>query len=431
MIDIIAALALGIIAGIVTGMIPGVAIWTIVLVMFLFLNLLDPVQMIIIWLGALIGSQFFSSVAALLFRLPAETSNIIYLQHVEALTPAERLDLIKTNAIGGFTATLVATAFSALIFYFASDIFVTLSKNNIKIALYSMLFAAISLTNKHAVRTALLFILGISLAYKSSFYLPSWVYIINSHVSYYITPTMLVSATIIVPLIIFKNSSNTSAMMLPDRATSYIINLKTYFRTIIKSSIIGSLVGLIPGQSATLGALTAYNATSIDNKHKIVAAETADNSAVIASVIPLLTFGIPITLSAILLVSALQAKGYDFFWAIQQPLLVFSSHHAAIFLVSILYACIFLVLSIRFLHFYKTIFNYFIKHLYYVYIVVLLLIVNVDRDIWSIQYFLFFVAFALLGVALHKTKLPVYPLVIGYVLGDDIAWTITTFILLT
>lgn len=89
--------------------------------------------------------------------------------------------------------------------------------------------------------------------------------------------------------------------------------------TIVKSSAIGVLIGIIPAASADVAAFLAYNESKRTSKHPenfthgeidgLMAAETANNAVTGASLIPLLTLSIPGSAPAALYLGVLYVNG--------------------------------------------------------------------------------------------------------------------------
>lgn len=87
----------------------------------------------------------------------------------------------------------------------------------------------------------------------------------------------------------------------------------------VKSSLIGYIIGVIPGAGATIASLIAYNEarrSSQDpssfgkgNPAGVAAAEAANNSAVPGSLAPLLALGVPGSASAAIMIGALTIQG--------------------------------------------------------------------------------------------------------------------------
>ena len=94
---------------------------------------------------------------------------------------------------------------------------------------------------------------------------------------------------------------------------------KSCFRTIMRSAVIGTVIGAIPGLGATLAGFLGYGAAKRASKNPeefgngalngVAAAESANSATVGANLIPTLALGIPGNLSAAILLSALIIHG--------------------------------------------------------------------------------------------------------------------------
>jgi len=92
-----------------------------------------------------------------------------------------------------------------------------------------------------------------------------------------------------------------------------------YWPTIIRSGVIGTLMGLIPGVGEDMGAWVSYAAARGSSKEKdqfgkgsvegLIAAETGNNAAVPGALIPVLTLAVPGSAPAAVLLAALFIHG--------------------------------------------------------------------------------------------------------------------------
>jgi len=92
-----------------------------------------------------------------------------------------------------------------------------------------------------------------------------------------------------------------------------------YWRTIIRSGLIGTGVGIVPGVGEDVAAWSSYAAAKRASKEKelfgkgsiegLMAAETGDNACVPGAVIPVLTLGIPGSAPAAVLMAAMIIHG--------------------------------------------------------------------------------------------------------------------------
>lgn len=103
-----------------------------------------------------------------------------------------------------------------------------------------------------------------------------------------------------------------------DRRVSWP-EFRTCLPTLFKSSSLGTMVGALPGISATVAAFLAYNEAKRSSKtpdafgkgslEGIAAPESANNAVSGANLIPLMAFGIPGDIAAALILSALLIQG--------------------------------------------------------------------------------------------------------------------------
>ena len=92
-----------------------------------------------------------------------------------------------------------------------------------------------------------------------------------------------------------------------------------YWKTVVRSSILGVIIGMIPAAGANIAAIVGYNEAKRASKHPelfgtgygegVVAPETANNAVTGGSLVPLLTLGIPGNAVAAVMVGALLIHG--------------------------------------------------------------------------------------------------------------------------
>lgn len=93
----------------------------------------------------------------------------------------------------------------------------------------------------------------------------------------------------------------------------------SYWKTILRSSLIGSLVGMLPGLGVTLAALLGYNTAKRFSRtpskfgtgtpEGILATEAANSAVVGSNLIPTLALGLPGNIAAALLIGAFMIHG--------------------------------------------------------------------------------------------------------------------------
>jgi putative tricarboxylic transport membrane protein len=116
-------------------------------------------------------------------------------------------------------------------------------------------------------------------------------------------------------------------------------DIKRYFKLVIKSSGLGTLIGALPGTGGDIAALIAYDQAKRSTKNPevpfgsgakegIIAPETANNAAVGGAFIPMLTLGIPGDAVTAIIIGALYIHGLK-----PGPLLLTETPHLFWFIV--------------------------------------------------------------------------------------------------
>jgi len=103
---------------------------------------------------------------------------------------------------------------------------------------------------------------------------------------------------------------------------SFLLKLKDWGKNagnFIRSSIIGSIVGVLPGAGPTIAGFISYNEAKRASRNPqnfgkgevagVIASDTANNAAVLSSLVPALTLGIPGSVDAVIILAALTMHG--------------------------------------------------------------------------------------------------------------------------
>ena len=95
--------------------------------------------------------------------------------------------------------------------------------------------------------------------------------------------------------------------------------LKRHWINFVRSSVIGYIIGVIPGAGTTIASLVSYNEAKrgskspetfgTGNPEGIIGSEAANNSAVSGALAPMLALGVPGSASAAILIGALTIQG--------------------------------------------------------------------------------------------------------------------------
>jgi putative tricarboxylic transport membrane protein len=196
-----------------------------------------------------------------------------------------------------------------------------------------------------------------------------------------------------------------------------------YWKTILRSGVIGTFVGIIPGVGEDVAAWSSYAAAKRASKEPekfgkgsidgLMAAETGDNACVPGAVIPVLTLAIPGSAPAAVLLAAMLIHGVrpGPLIMVEAPQFVYDVVAMMMFatLGILLYGLTLTRFMIRVLQVRKT-------------IIVPIILVLCTIGTFALAGRLFdvyvMVAFGLIGFVLRQYGYPMAPLVLGIVLGD-------------
>lgn len=190
----------------------------------------------------------------------------------------------------------------------------------------------------------------------------------------------------------------------------------------LRSSVIGTWIGLLPGIGGNIGSVTAYSAAKSSSRtpekfgtghdEGVVAAESANNATIGGALIPLVAMGLPGSVVEAVLLGALVIHGlqpgprlFD-----EAPEMVYTIM-GAMFLANIAMAVI-MLLSMRWLSKISKMPRAYLLPVVLVFCVIgSYALSNRLFDVWVM------LAFAGLGFLLESRKIPLAPFVIGFVLG--------------
>jgi len=194
------------------------------------------------------------------------------------------------------------------------------------------------------------------------------------------------------------------------------------FFTMIRSSVIGAFIGVLPGAGSTIAAFIGYAEGKRWSKHPelygtgyiegVAAAEAADNASVGGAMVPMLTLGIPGSGTTAVMLGALMVQG------IQPGPNIFVKNADLIYALygGLLIACFMMfIIGMGAARYFALILKF--PHSVLSAIILSLCVVgsystnNSLFDVWLM------LACSVLGYFMLKGGIPITPLVLGYVLG--------------
>lgn len=208
-----------------------------------------------------------------------------------------------------------------------------------------------------------------------------------------------------------------------DKIVPSLAETKKHIPLTLKSSIIGVLIGALPGAGGSIAALLAYDQAKRTTKHPqvpfgegaiegLVAPESANNAAVGGACIPMLTLGIPGDAVTAIIMGALSIHGLQ-----PGPTLMTKAPHLFYLIVSCLFlSCIFmLIFGLTGIKIFTKVVEIPPGRL--IPIIILLSAVGafaINKNLYDVFWM---VAFGILGFAMKRYDYPIAPMVLGIILS--------------
>ncbi|SFH08713.1 putative tricarboxylic transport membrane protein [Palleronia marisminoris] len=208
-----------------------------------------------------------------------------------------------------------------------------------------------------------------------------------------------------------------------DRILPELRDLWRYKVTALRSGIIGTLVGIVPGVGEDIGAWASYVAARRSSKEAhlygkgsyegLLAAETGNSAVVPGSLIPAITLAVPGSASSAVLIAALFIHGIrpGPLIMIEQPQFI-SSVAAMLILATVFMGFYGLTLTRAFVQVLRVPYSYLMPVVFVLCVIGTYALSQRVFDIWIM------VGFGLAGFVLRQMKYPMAPLVLGIILGD-------------
>ena len=211
-----------------------------------------------------------------------------------------------------------------------------------------------------------------------------------------------------------------------------ISDLARHGVNLVRSAIIGVIVGILPGSGPTVAGFVGYSEAKRASKDKdsfgkgnidgVISAETANNASILSSLIPTLTLAIPGSVVAVIVLAALQMHGI-----VAGPRLFQQSGDlvAAIFIGVFVVQFVLLAAGLTFGRFIALITRVPVNVLTpIVFAMALAGAYSVRNNVWDVIVATFI---GFIGYGLHLLRIPLSPLILAAILGPIVErnWYLT------
>jgi putative tricarboxylic transport membrane protein len=318
--------AVGTIVGTIIGALPGLSAVSGVALMLPFTFTMEPARGLIMLAAVYMSAEYGGSISAILINTPGTSGAACTILDGTPLTKkGQAQEALYTSLLAG----TVGGAFGGLVLLFFTPVLADLSlflgpAEIFWVAVVGLSLVA-SLSGRHIIKGLVGVLLGVALTIVGQD-------AISGDMRFTFDIYQLVAGIPLVPALLglFAVASILNLLENPEQSIAPLIMRKGALRFVCEklmgmkllllwSSILGTIVGIIPGAGASISAFVAYGEAKRISKHPeefghgsyegVAAPECANNAVVGGAMVPLLALGIPGSGSAAVMYGALTVHG--------------------------------------------------------------------------------------------------------------------------
>jgi len=316
---------LGVLLGTLIGVLPGLGPVAPIAMLLPTTFALSPVSALIMLAGIYYGAQYGGSTTAILINLPGEASSVVTVLDGYQLALKGRAGAaLATAAIGSFCAGTLSTVVLALFAPPLADLALKFGPAEYASLVILGLIASIILARGSLLRATGMIMLGLILGLVGTD-------INTAYLRYTFGFSELADGIGFVVLAMGMFGIGEIMLNLEQSATRNVLvkrisglmptreDIKRIVGPIIRGSLLGSLLGILPGGGALLASFAAYSLEKKVSKRAsefgtgalegVAAPESANNAGAQTSFIPMLTLGIPSNPVMALMIGAMIIHG--------------------------------------------------------------------------------------------------------------------------
>jgi len=322
----LAVVLVGTICGLVIGALPGLSAVSGVALLLPFTFAMDPAQGLIMLAAVYMSAEYGGSISAILINTPGTSGAACTTLDGTPLT--QKGQAKEALYISLFSGTIGGTIGALVLIFFTP----TLAQASLLLGPAEIFWVAAaglglvaSLSGRHIIKGMIGALIGLALTLVGQD-------AISGDMRFTFDDYRLVGGISLIPALLglFAVASILGLLERPHQAVAPLLNRKGSMRAVLARlwrlkrlllwcSTLGTLVGVIPGAGASIGAFVAYGEAKRISKHPeefgkgsyegVVAPECANNAVVGGALVPLLALGIPGSGSAAIMFGALTVHG--------------------------------------------------------------------------------------------------------------------------
>jgi putative tricarboxylic transport membrane protein len=315
----------GVLLGTLVGVLPGIGPVTTVAMLLPFSFTLPPESALIMLAGIYYGAQYGGSTTAILVNIPGEASSVVTTIDGYKMALAGRAGpALGIAALGSFFAGCVATVLIVVAAPPLASVALQFGPAEYFSLMVCGLVAAIVLAHGSVVKALGMVVLGLMFGLAGTD--------INSGVRRFdfgfsgladgvefVALSMAIYGLADIALNLEKKEGNTVVKTKIGRVWPSLADIKYCIPAILRGTVLGSILGVLPGGGALLAAFAAYTLEKkVAKKPRnfghgdirgVAAPESANNAGAQTSFIPMLTLGIPSNPTMAMMIGAMMIHG--------------------------------------------------------------------------------------------------------------------------
>jgi putative tricarboxylic transport membrane protein len=420
----------GALIGTFVGIMPGLGASATIAILLPLAVGIDPTSAMIMMAGVYCGSKYGGAVTSIMMNLPGESSSVPTCLDGYPLAMQGRAGpAMGMAAISGFVAVTVSVIGLTFLGPFLGAVAINFGPPEYFTMTLLGLCLVTSLTGKSLLKGMLTMLLGLAIATVGSDIMSGssrltfgWIELMDG--IDFVTVTVGLFALGEVFLNIDKQIKF-RLVDVPKRLSQLLPTGKEIVSCIgtwIRSTLIGFLIGVLPGTGASIASFLSYSVAKNMSKHPekfghgaiegVAAAESADNAATGGSMAPMLTLGIPGSSATAMMMGALIMAGVH-----PGPQLLAKNPQLFWGVVASMYICNIMLLIIN-LPMIPLLVQILRVPYYVIYIVIIAItsigVYSVDSSVFDLWLMLLF---GLIGYLFKKMDYPLAPCVLAVILG--------------
>jgi len=317
----------GLMSGLLVGLLPGLGAAATMLALWPWLSMLDLLPLTVFYVAMISTTQYYGSITAIAFGVAGEITSLPAVRLGHALARSGHVSqTIMTTATASFIAAILSIMAMSALYLAPLNLIANMLKGWVIFTVLTMALCILILNSKNKILTTAMILLGLLLGkighdkILDSRLMTAGIPQLDGGLPFF--PLML--GFVVLPLL-----WDYHRLVHADQPR-FVTDLRTWIKNLLhcftssnmasiwRGSVIGFVVGLVPGASYLISSALAEKIESWLQKNRsdsdsrcLISAEAANNSGSISVLIPLLLLALPIVPSESIFLAIAEQKGFS------------------------------------------------------------------------------------------------------------------------